>query len=446
MNWLLERIGSHNNKEAIVYQDKIYTYGDLFARSLHYRDTIGARLKEGEVVVLLSDYSFSSIAMFMALIDNRNIIVPITTEVKHDIEERLSEAQADKIVTIEDEEYRIIASDHNEEKHVLIRKLQDSGSAGLILFSSGSTGKAKSMIHNLDMLLDTYRYKKTKSLTLLIFLMFDHIGGLNTLFSALSMAMTIIIPSKRDPEHVCDLIEKYKINILPASPTFLNLILMSEAYRSRDLSSLIMITYGTEQMPEALLVRLRETFPRVKFVQTFGTSETGIARATSKSSSSTCIKIDDPNLEYRIVDGELWLRSKTQVLGYLNCPMDRFTHDGWFKTGDLVETEEDDYIRIIGRNSEIINVGGQKVLPAELEGILLQMPEIADCVVYGFENPITGQVVAVDVALSIDIPPHEIKRRILTFCRGKLERYKTPARVNVVDRTNFSDRFKKIRK
>ena len=149
---------------------------------------------------------------------------------------------------------------------------------------------------------------------------------------------------------------------------------MSKANEKYDLSSLRMITYGTETMPESLLNRLKVAFPRVKFLQTFGTSETGIANTSSKSSNSTFMKIDDPELEYKIVDNELWLKSKTQVMGYLNSSMDSFTEDGWFKTGDLVEATEDGYIKIIGRNKEVINVGGEKVLPNEVESVILEIP------------------------------------------------------------------------
>lgn len=446
MNWLLEKIRVFGDKKAIIHEDTIYTYKELFEAITRYKEQIDFSIQRGDVVAIVSDYSFACIALFLSLIENRNIIVPIATTVESEIAERLLESHADKKATLCGDQLKIDKTGNAGEKHYLIKQLKNKESAGLILFSSGTTGKPKAMIHNLNTLIDTYQNKKTRTLTFLLFLMFDHIGGLNTLFNALSMGVTIAIPSKRAPEDICDFIEKYKINVLPASPTFLNLILMSEAYKNKDLSSIMMITYGTEQMPENLLVRLKEAFPRIKFLQTFGTSETGIVQATSKTSSSTYMKIDDPNIEYKIFDGELWLRSKTQVLGYLNYSMERFTEDGWFKTGDLVETTEDGYIKIIGRNSEIINVGGQKVLPAEVESVLLQMPEIADCMVYGGENPIMGQIGVVDVVLAEEMPAQEIKRRILMFCRDKLDRYKIPVKVNVVSRINFSDRFKKIRK
>jgi acyl-coenzyme A synthetase/AMP-(fatty) acid ligase len=299
------------------------------------------------------------------------------------------------------------------------------------------------MIHNLDTLMDSYKDKRPKAMNMLVFLMFDHIGGLNTLFNALSIGACLIIPTNKEPKTICELVQNHKIMLLPSSPTFLNLILISGEYKNHDLSSLRMITYGTETMPESLLKRLKEQFPRVKFLQTFGTSETGISTTSSKSSDSLYMKLGDADSEYKIVDNELYLRSKTQVLGYLNASMDAFTPDGWFKTGDLVEEIEDGYVKIIGRSKEVINVGGEKVLPAEVESTLLSMPEIDDCMVYGVSNAITGQTVVCDVVLAM--PCENIKKTIRVFCKDKFDAFKIPTKVNVVEQTNFSDRFKKMR-
>jgi len=256
----------------------------------------------------------------------------------------------------------------------------------------------------------------------------------------------MVLPENRDVDHVCSLIEKHKVVVLPTSPTFLNLMLMSDAHKRFDMGSLRMITYGTEPMPESLLGRLREAFRGVRFLQTFGTSETGIAQTSSKSSSSTLIKIDDPNTEYRIVEGELWIRSSTQILGYLNYGMDSFTEDGWFMTGDLAEEEGDGYIRIKGRIKEIINVGGLKVLPEEVESMLMEVPGIADCMVYGESTAITGQMVVADVVPAAEEDRREMFKRIRAYCRDRMENYKIPVKINIKSRTNFGSRFKKIRR
>ena len=442
MSFILDKFKSFNSKNAIVFEDRIYTYEEFVKQIKDYKDILDKHNISSKVVVILGDYSFYNLALFFALYENKNIIVPITSNIKKVQDDFIKESFCQTIIKT-DEKNLLIQNLKTTFSHNMIDNLREKNSSGLILFSSGSTGKPKAMIHNLDTLIDSFKDKKEKSMNMLVFLMFDHIGGLNTVFNALCMGACLIIPKIKDAKTICELIEKYKIMVLPSSPTFLNLILISEEYKNYDLSSLRMITYGTETMPQSLLLKLKEVFPKVKFLQTFGTSETGISTTSSKSSNSLFMKLEDINGEYKIVENELWLRSKTQVLGYLNASMDSFTSDGWFKTGDLVEVDGE-YIKIIGRAKEVINVGGQKVLPAEVESIILEMEEISDCMVYAEQNAITGQTVVCDVVLNKNI--ENIKKRVRVFCKDRLDTYKIPTKVNVVDKTNFSDRFKKIRR
>lgn len=445
MSWIVEHIASWGEKNAIIYDYKEYTYSQLYEQIKAYAKHIEGTIAQGAVVALVSDYNFYSIALFFALYENKNIIVPITTKIAAEIDDRIRVANCDWRITMQDGELAIEQCKKNDEAHALLVQLLQQSKAGLILFSSGTTGAPKAMIHNLDNLVDSYQGKREKNMTFLIFLMFDHIGGLNTLLNCIAMGVTMVFPTKRDADHVCSLIEKYQVNVLPTSPTFLNLILIGESYTKYDLSSLRMITYGTEPMPESLLVKLKNVFTRVKFLQTFGTSETGISQTASKSSDSTYLKIDDPKTEIKIVDGELWIRSKTQIMGYLNASMERFTEDGWFKTGDLVEEAEDGYIKIIGRNKELINVGGEKVLPSEVESVLFQLPDLIDCMVYGEQNPITGMMVVAKVLFRTPMKPSEAKKTVTLFCQDKLDRYKIPAKVIQMTESEYTDRFKKQR-
>src|SRR5439155_346850 len=103
--------------------------------------------------------------------------------------------------------------------------------------------------------------------TSITFLLFDHIGGVNTLLYVLSNAGCVVTVPKRSPEVVCAAIERHRVQLLPTSPTFINLLLMSEAYKRHDLSSLEMVTYGTEVMPETTLERFHRLFPRVRLLQ-----------------------------------------------------------------------------------------------------------------------------------------------------------------------------------
>lgn len=442
----IDKLSLFNNKIAIIHSGREILYSELIENILLYNSKLEkSKIKRGEVVFILGDYSFDSISLFFSLALNGNIIVPITTNNEQEINERIQITQPDWIFKLSSNSEERIEYDVKLPRHVLLDKLIESKSSGLILFSSGSTGKPKAMVHSLENLLSNYIDKKGKEMNFLVFLMFDHIGGLNTLFNCLSMGVTITIPENRNPIDIAKLIEKHKINIVPASPTFLNLMLISNVFDLYDLSSIKMITYGTETMPESLLLKLKEKLNRVKLLQTFGTSETGIMKTSSMSSSSTYLKFDDPNQEFKIVNNELWLKSKTQVLGYINHSNESFTQDGWFMTGDLVEQTSDGFIKIVGRSKELINVGGEKVLPAEVESVILQIESVQDCIVKSEKNAITGQMVCAEVVLKNGYNLKEEKIKIKNFCKLKLENYKVPVRITQIEMVLYTERYKKNR-
>jgi acyl-CoA synthetase (AMP-forming)/AMP-acid ligase II len=437
---------NYGSRKAIFVAEKMYTYSELIGCISKYDNLLKElKIKSGEIVFLLGDYSLESISLFFSLANNNNIIVPITSENTVELKERAEIVNPDWIIDLENSKYLFCKKDSNPVRHEILSELIQGNISGLILFSSGSTGKPKAMVHNLENLLSNYEAKKTKDMNFLVFLMFDHIGGLNTLFNCLSMGVSITIPHNRNPSDISKLIQKNSINVLPASPTFLNLMLISDVFESHDFSSLKMVTYGTEAMPDALLIKLKEKLPRVKFLQTFGTSETGIAKTSSLSSSSTLLKFDDPNQEYKIVDSELWLRSKTQVLGYINHSNESFTEDGWFKTGDMVEESGDGFVKIIGRTKEVINVGGEKVMPAEVESIILELDSVLDCIVRPERNAITGQMVCAEIVLKNGFDFKKEKVNIKQHCKLKLDSFKVPVRITEIDAVLFTNRFKKNR-
>src|SRR6185369_15483612 len=122
-----------------------------------------------------------------------------------------------------------------------------------------------------------------------------------------------------------------------------------------DLSSLALITYGTEPMPASTLERVAQAFPSVKLLQTYGMTELGILRSQSRDSASLWVRVGGEGYETKVVDGRLWIRARSAMLGYLNAPTP-FDAEGFLDTGDLVETDGE-WVRFLGRKSDIINVG-----------------------------------------------------------------------------------------
>ena len=453
MHEFFEHLKNCGNAPAFVVRERTVGYAEFCKEIEKFARAFAEEIPSETIVALRVDYGIEALAAFFALALGGRVVVPITEVPKAEISKKLEIAECEFSVAFEAENVaprieKILAKKSARTHTSVFEKLREKKSAGLVLFSSGSTGTPKAMLHDLDAFAASFacRPPRNNAQTFLLFLLFDHIGGLNTLFRALSVGAKIVIPETRSPEEIARLIEREKISVLPTTPTFLNLFLMEDLRGKYDLSSLRLISYGTEPMPEALLARLRQTFPRTKFLQTFGTSETGISQTRSFASDSTLLKIDDPATEYRIADGELQLRTKTQILGYLNAETsERFTADGWFRTGDVAEKHADGFLKIIGRKTDIINVGGEKVFPAEVENVLMEIPEISDCTVFGEANPVTGQTVVARIVPHTPMKLLEAKKRVAEFCRSRLARYKIPTKVILVPAPEFSARFKKIR-
>ena len=132
------------------------------------------------------------------------------------------------------------------------------------------------------------------------------------------------------------------------------------------------------------------------------------------------------------------------MLGYLNAASP-FTEDGWFVTGDCVEVDGE-YIRILGRDSEIINVGGKKVYPAEVESVVREVPGVFEVTVRGEANAILGHIVSARIWAQPGADEQRLRQEIRKHAAERLEDYKVPVRVEFSYDTAYStDRFKKPR-
>src|SRR5438067_11000196 len=197
-------------------------------------------------------------------------------------------------------------------------------------------------------------------------------------------------------------------------------------------------------MPESTLHRFQQVLPHIELQQTYGLSEVGILRSKSRSSDSLWVKLGGEGFQTRVVDDILQIKAESAMLGYLNAPSP-FTNDGWFNTGDKVEVDGD-YFRILGRQSEIVNVGGQKVYPAQVESVVQEMPEVAEVLVFGEKNAIMGQILCAAIRLRQPRDPRQFHRELRQFCRQRLEEFEIPVRVRLVENAMHGERFKKSRR
>jgi acyl-CoA synthetase (AMP-forming)/AMP-acid ligase II len=196
-------------------------------------------------------------------------------------------------------------------------------------------------------------------------------------------------------------------------------------------------------MPISTLNRISDKFTNVKLLQTYGLIELGVMRSKSEDNNSLWFKIEDNNYKIKIVDKILYIKTDSAMLGYLNAPSP-FDKDGWFITGDEVE-EKGEYIRVLGRKSEIINVGGEKVYPQEVENVIKDIENIFDVLVFGESNPLVGTIVCARIKLIYHEDKKEVITRIKLECKKILPSFKIPVKIFFEESEFYNDRFKKKR-
>ncbi len=432
----LDSIWSDTKKPFLQYSDGY----DLYYKDLKNIFIEGIdKINSGDVVALIGDFEPNSIATLLVLISKNVILVPLTkeTEGQHDYFLKESKCQ---YVFKENKLYKII--NKFQVRSPLLDSLRKVKHPGLILFTTGTTGKPKAILHDFIPFISRYKTPRPP-LKAVSFLLFDHIGGINTLLHMLFNLGQIIALKDRRVETVLKTIDNFNVELLPTTPTFLRMMSLIPKIQNNLSSSLRIISYGTERMDYPTLENLCNLFPKIDFRQTYGMSELGILRIKSKARNSLFMKVGGEGVETKIKNNILFIKSKNKMLGYLNS-QSPFDKEGWYCTKDIVEEDQDGYIKIIGRDSDVINIGGLKFLPLEIELECLKIENIKFAKAYGVSNPITGEYLELNIELhNKDILEDNIKKQILQKLKNKLPKHMIPSRIKIGEQ-KLSHRFKKL--
>ena len=387
------------------------------------KDARLAEIRPGDVVAVIGDFDADSIAVAFRLLDMGAILMPLTPGTSANHKYFFESGLAQWVIHGQTVERRLerVATESNP----LLSEVRQREHPGIIFFSSGTTGRPKAILHDFRNFLVRYAVPRP-ALRTLNFLLFDHAGGINTLLHTLFNSGVVIVPRERAPEAIAADMIRHSVELLPATPTFLRMMLLAGLFDEDCYPALRVITYGTERMDQSTLDRLCAQLPRVDFRQTYGLSELGVFQVKTRARDSLWMKIGGDGIETRIVEGVLHIRSDNRMLGYLNAPSPFV--DGWYDTGDIVE-EDDGYIKVVARAKEIINVGGLKILPGEVERIALLYPGVLRAKAHGVSNPITGQHIELiaepEPGASLD------RRALMAHFRKHLQKQLCPHRITI---------------
>ena len=238
-----------------------------------------------------------------------------------------------------------------------------------------------------------------------------------------------------DIDTVVDLIERERITMLPGPPTLYH-SLLTVRDKTR-LASLRAAVTGAADIPVELVRRIRDELPFQSLMTGYGLTEAGNVTLSRPGDTAedvaTTAGVPCEGVEVRIADdGEALVRGYSVMRGYLDDPAataEAIDADGWLHTGDLGEVTAAGRLRIVGRKKDMFIVGGFNAYPAEIEGFLLQHPDVAQAAVIGVPDDRMGQVGKAFVVLRTESTADDL----IAWCRDRMAGYKVPRSVEFLD-------------
>ena len=302
-----------------------------------------------------------------------------------------------------------------------------------VMFTSGTTGLPKMVAHSLAGLTGALR-ARTDDEPVVWGTFYDirRYGGLQILLRALTGGGSMILSlAGETPAETLSRLAQWGVTHLSGTPSHWRRALICPALAA---ISPRYVRLSGEIADQAVLDALKAAFPNASVGHAYASTEAGVGfEVTDGREGFPAGYIEAPtgDVEMRVVDGALQLRSRRIANRYIGAG-EVAEADGFVDTGDMVERRGDRFY-FVGRRGGVINVGGLKVHPEEIEAVINRQPGVRLSRVAGRRNPITGAVVTADIVLEDeDMPAESVKACVLAACRRDLAAYKTPAVIRVV--------------
>lgn len=464
-SWTARRARSTPRRPAVVHDGVRTSYARLHDRSTrlaHHLRHLGVR--PGDRVAFLGPNHPAFLECFFATGQLGAVFVPLNTRLA---EPELLHCLADSgaSVLVHTAGFEEFAASCDVRRRVAVgdayeRALADRApepldvpvthdDIAMIMYTSGTTGRAKGAVlthgnliwNSLNTLVDGDF--AAGDVTLLSAPLF-HTAALNmTCLPTLLKGGTVVLEESFSAARTLDLVEELRVTVMFGVPAMFQQVAAEPRFAGADLSSVRMLLCGGAPVPSALIRTYQER--GLGFLQGYGMTE---------ASPGVCIldpehALDKPGSaglphffsDVRIVDpanrdagrGELLVEGPNVMRGYWNLPEETAAalQDGWFRSGDVAQRDEDGYVTVVDRVKDMIISGGENIYPAEVESALYEHPAVGDCAVIGVPDAKWGEVPRAVVVLAAGATASA--EDILASLDGRLARYKIPKSLVLTD-------------
>jgi acyl-coenzyme A synthetase/AMP-(fatty) acid ligase len=320
-----------------------------------------------------------------------------------------------------------------------------------VLMTSGTTGVPKMVVHDLQSLTVAMRARSPADGATVWGTFYDirRYGGLQIYLRAVCGGASLVLASAGEPvaDHLARLADR-GVTHLSGTPSHWRRALTAPAIRA---IAPRYVRLSGEIADQAILDSLRAAFPHAAIGHAYASTEAGVAFDVNDGLAgfpADYIGTARNDVGMKVIDGSLRVRSCGAASGYVGNEQKLIDAAGFIDTGDMVE-RHGDRLYFTGRKGGIINIGGLKVHPEEIEAVINRHPSVRMSLVRGRRNPITGSVVVADVVLKAaeqGAPHVDLKDDILKLCRETLPRHKVPAAVSFVPTLDVAPTGKLLRR
>ncbi len=304
------------------------------------------------------------------------------------------------------------------------------------ILTSGTTGKPKAVEHSWNSLARPVRRMTLSNPRWLLTFRPHLYAGLQVILQCLVNRGAPVLPSTGATAHdVVTLAAKSQVEYASATPSYWRWLLTMAQTSLLASIPLRQITLGGEAVDQSILDALHRIFPQTRLVHIYATTELGRCfSVTDGRAGFPATFLNEPSLdgvEMRIEDGELVVKSANAMRRYGGEDKDSRGNE-WFHTGDLV-SQQGERVYFVGRTTDMINVGGNKVHPIEIETVIRQVPGVADARVYGTSSSLVGQLVACDIVVAAGCEGAEVEQAVRETTVATLSSFQRPRLITIVD-------------
>ncbi len=469
-----ENVATYGEYESTIYEGRSYTNVELFECARRFASALSdLGIGAGARVVVMLPNCPEVGQSYGAILRIGGVVVPVlfllaTEELVH----ILSDSEAKAIVTSPEFASKAVEAAAAVEPHsrvivvggapdgtVSYEEIVDAASpdaplverepsdAAMFMYTSGTTGRPKgvvlthgNLLHQAQALHEIAEMDRSK--LGLGCMPMAHAAGMVAWVAGMKTGGRAVLMRWFDPELFCKLVEEYKVAGTGLVPTMAAFLLNHPATENYDLSSLEQVIFGAAPVPVELVKEFEAktgAYVRVGYGLTEAAPFlTADRRSSPRHEGSVGFAI--PGVELAILDaedkplppgehGEICARGPNIMAGYHGMPEEtaKTLRNGWLHTGDVGYLDSDGYLFVIDRVKDMIIRGGFNIYPHDIEELLHEHPGVAEAAVVGVPDPVYGEEVEAFVVkkLGADVTEDEL----LTLCRERLAKYKTPKRI-----------------